>query len=91
VFGTAYALRAYFRSCRPLDWLASISYPLYALHSLVGYATIRFLGAIGITYYLAFVLATAGIMALAYAIHRVVEMPTQNFGKRILRWRQYCN
>lgn len=87
VFGTAYALRAYFRSCRPLDWLASISYPLYALHSLIGYAMIRFLGAIGITYYLAFVLATAGIMALAYAIHRVVEMPTQDLGKRILRGR----
>lgn len=90
VFSTAYALRAHFRSFKPLDWLASISYPLYALHSLVGYAALRFFGAIGITYYLAVVLATAGIMALAYAVHRIVEVPTQDLGKRILRKRLFA-
>lgn len=87
VFGAAYAWRDRFRPVRLVDWLASISYPLYALHSLIGYAALRFLGAMGVTYYLAVVLATVVVAGLAYVVHRAVEIPTQNLGKRIMRRR----
>ena len=85
VFAVAYACRRYCRPIKPLDWLASISYPLYALHSLVGYASLRFLMAQGIGYYPALAIAVTIIIAIAYAVHRAVEMPTQGLGKRIMR------
>jgi peptidoglycan/LPS O-acetylase OafA/YrhL len=85
VFALAYAWRDRFRPVWWVDWLASISYPLYALHTLIGYAAMRFLGALGVTYYLAFVLATAIAAGLAYLVHRTVELPTQELGKRVMR------
>lgn len=87
VFAAAYAWRRHFRPIKPVDWFASISYPVYALHSLVGYVTLRFLGAIGVTYYLAVLLAALLIIALAFVVHRLVEVPTQNLGKRVMKYR----
>ncbi|HEX7634090.1 MAG TPA: acyltransferase [Noviherbaspirillum sp.] len=85
VFSAAYACRRYCRPIKPLDWLASISYPLYALHSLIGYASLRFLMAQGIGYYSALAVAVAIIISIAYVVHRTVEMPTLGLGKRIMR------
>ncbi|TFW10118.1 acyltransferase [Oxalobacteraceae bacterium OM1] len=85
VFGAAYAMRDRFRNIAPLDWLASVSYPLYALHSVIGYATIRFLTANGVGYYLAVGIALTLILVVAYLIHRAVELPTQALGKRLAR------
>lgn len=85
IFSVAYACRRYCRPIKPLDWLASISYPLYALHSLVGYASLRFLMAQGIGYCPALAVAAAIIIAIAYVVHRMVEIPTQGWGKRIMR------
>ncbi|HEX7651034.1 MAG TPA: hypothetical protein VF450_26810, partial [Noviherbaspirillum sp.] len=85
VFALAYASRDRFHPVWWVDWLASISYPLYALHTLVGYAAMRYLGALGVTYYLAFVLAAAIAAGLAYLVHRAVELPTQDLGKRVMK------
>jgi peptidoglycan/LPS O-acetylase OafA/YrhL len=85
VFSAAYALR---RHCRPLsvvDWLASISYPLYALHTLIGYVSQRYLTAIGVPYYLAVAIAVALVVAAATAVHHLIEVPTQEWGKRIMK------
>lgn len=85
VFALAYVWRDRFRPVWWVDWLASISYPLYALHTLIGYTVMRFLGVMGVTYYLAFVLATAIVAGLAWAVHRAIEQPTQNLGKRVVK------
>lgn len=84
VFALAYAWRDRFRPVWWVDWLASISYPLYALHTLIGYSAMRFLGAVGVTYYLAFVLATVIAVGLAYMVHLLVELPAQDMGKRVM-------
>lgn len=85
VFALAYAWRDRFRPVWWVDWLASVSYPLYALHTLIGYSAMRFLGAAGVTYYLAFFLATAIAAGLAYLVHRAFELPAQNLGKWLMR------
>ncbi len=66
-----------------MDWLASISYPLYAIHALVGYAAIRFLGSLGVTYYLAAAIGIALVLMLAYAVHRLVELPSIALGRKM--------
>jgi peptidoglycan/LPS O-acetylase OafA/YrhL len=85
VFGIAYAYRHRFRAHKAIDGLAAISYPVYALHSLVGYVAIRFLTASGINYYFSVGLAVLLVAGLAYAVHRIVELPTQNLGKRLMK------
>lgn len=85
VFAGAYALRDHCRPNRAVDWFASVSYPVYALHTLVGYTVIRFLTAVGIGYYLAVVIAVAVVLVLAYGVHRAVEVPTQESGRRLMR------
>jgi peptidoglycan/LPS O-acetylase OafA/YrhL len=85
VFSLAYRMRARFRPIKPIDWLASISYPVYALHSITGYASIRFLTDQGVSYYLALAVTTAFVGLLAYVIHRGVELPTMAFGKKVAR------
>jgi peptidoglycan/LPS O-acetylase OafA/YrhL len=87
VFTAAYAWRERFKPWRAVGFAASISYPLYALHSLLGYAAIRFLNSHGVTYYLAVLLAVGGIAAVAYLVHCLVEMPTQQWGKSLMRAR----
>ncbi len=85
LFAAAYRWRKHFRPIKLVDWFASVSYPLYALHSLIGYAALRYLGALGVGYYLAVVLAALLVLVLAFAVHRIVELPTQDFGKRIMK------
>lgn len=85
VFSLAYALRERFRPIKPVDWLASISYPVYAVHSITGYASIRFLADQGMSYYLALAVTTVFVGLLAYVIHRGVELPTMALGKKVAR------
>ncbi|QNK69476.1 acyltransferase family protein [Variovorax sp. PAMC26660] len=85
LFGVCYVLRGRFRANRVLDFFADVSYPLYIVHSLVGYAAIRFLMANGVSFVPAALLAFGAAVALAYLIHRTVELPTAALGKRFGR------
>jgi peptidoglycan/LPS O-acetylase OafA/YrhL len=85
LFTVAYCLRDRFRPIKPVDWLASISYPLYAVHSIVGYASVRFLTALGVSYYPALAATAVFVAVLAYIVHRTVETPTMHVGKRIAK------
>jgi peptidoglycan/LPS O-acetylase OafA/YrhL len=85
VFAACYALRHKFKPSRLLDFLADISYPLYLVHSIIGYAIIRYATSRGLPALPAECLAFVVVVALAYLIHVVVEMPTANFGKSIGR------
>lgn len=83
VFGVCYALRERFRPVRVLDFLADISYPLYCLHSLFGYCTLKWLMAQGLPFGAAVLLTLTSALALAWLVHRTIEVPSNRLGKRL--------
>ena len=85
LFGAAYALRDHFRPHAFLDFFADISYPLYAVHNLVGMVSLRVLVGSHVPPMLAYFIILPAIIALAYAIHIFVEVPTTSLGKRAAR------
>lgn len=83
VFALCYALRARFRAHRVLDFLADISYPLYCVHSLVGYVSIKILLHQGLPYGAAVLLALTGAILLAWLLHLTVERGSMELGRRL--------
>jgi peptidoglycan/LPS O-acetylase OafA/YrhL len=82
LFTASYAARAYFTRFRLLDFFADISYPLYLIHSLFGYVSMKWLMHHGFNYAVALPLTLVTVSALAYLIHRLVELPTAQLGKQ---------
>lgn len=58
---------------RMITWVAMISYPLYLLHQMVGYALLRNLHVIGFDTSWAIFPVTGVVMVAAWMIHRFVE------------------
>jgi len=83
VFSTCYVARARFKASRILDFFADISYPLYLVHALIGYATIRFLTDRGLRFNVAAVCAFIIVVGIAYALHIIVEVRSADLGKRL--------
>ncbi|MFE8646951.1 acyltransferase family protein [Sphingomonas sp. NCPPB 2930] len=86
VFATAYAYRAHFRPHPLIDFLARISFPLYAVHCLFGFALLRYLADTGMPPWAALGFSLALIVGLAYAVHRGVELPSMRAGKALSQW-----
>ena len=88
VFGAAYVWRAHFRPNRILDAVASISYPLYLVHAVVGFTAVAFLvDALGIDPRVATVAALGLAVGLATLVHHAIEQPTIRLGQRLSRGR----
>ncbi len=86
IFGLGYALRRHLRPVRWLDFLAAVSFPLYLVHSIVGYSLMTFMIRIlGLSYGAALPLAFGLTMLLAWTLHRAVERPTMAAGKLLAR------
>jgi peptidoglycan/LPS O-acetylase OafA/YrhL len=83
VFALSYALRARFRPQRLLDFMADISYPLYCVHSLVGYCLLKVLLQRGLPYGAAVLLTLASAILLAWLVHRTVERGSMQLGRRL--------
>ncbi|MDP1978451.1 acyltransferase [Undibacterium sp.] len=83
LFSFAYIFRHKFRKNRLLDLTADISFPLYLVHSLVGYVMIKILMSFACSFYLSVSLTILVVAALAYAIHIFIEKPTNFLGKRV--------
>ncbi|WP_269112517.1 acyltransferase family protein [Burkholderia territorii] len=84
VFAAAYAYRDQFRPNRLLDFLASISYPLYAVHCLLSFVLLRVFLDRGIPHLAALPATLIVIVVIAYGLHRLVEKPTNRVGKWIV-------
>jgi peptidoglycan/LPS O-acetylase OafA/YrhL len=82
IFAVAYALRRSFRPNRLIDFVAAISFPLYLVHSLIGYAAMTFLMRTGgLAYEAALVLAFILVVLIAQGLHMTVELWSIRAGK----------
>lgn len=84
IFAACYVLQGRIRSAPWIDFIARISYPLYALHMLVGFVTLRLLEYLGAPYLLSLSLTLAFVLALASALTTFVEQPGVRIGKRLV-------
>ena len=92
VFSICYAFRDRFRPSASLDRLAAISYPLYLIHSVVGFTIVTFICNAGHVPYPGSVLAAmTACVVLAGALHVAIEKPTMGVGHRIAAWRASRN
>lgn len=82
IFSLCYLARQYFRPIRIVDWFAAISYPLYLVHSVVGYLLMNHLRTdLGFGRLEALAASTAGVLLTAWALHMTVERWSIRMGK----------
>jgi peptidoglycan/LPS O-acetylase OafA/YrhL len=85
-FALFYANRRAITTPRILAWLGDISYPLYAVHPIVGYAVLMYLSARGMSPLPATLITLGVVLALATILHYAIEAPTNRLGKRVAAW-----
>lgn len=83
LFSAAYYWRDKFRPLKWLDRMADVSYPMYAMHSLIGYTFIKILMHFGITFFVAAAITLVLVYGIALFIHHFVEKPSTEYGKRL--------
>jgi len=84
-FAAAFAYPRAFKSRSLTDFFADISYPLYVVHAVLGYASLRLAAGAGAPAWLAIVIAFVSSIAVATAIHLAVEAPSHQVGRRLSR------
>jgi peptidoglycan/LPS O-acetylase OafA/YrhL len=67
------------------DFFADISYPLYVVHPVLGYALLSVMAGHGFRAPLAVLAAAAAAIATAWMLHKLVEAPTHRLGQRWAR------
>ncbi|TPK42322.1 MULTISPECIES: acyltransferase [unclassified Mesorhizobium] len=89
VFSFAASFPGLFRSTTIGNFFADISYPLYVIHGVAGYAALRVLLDIGAKAWVSLIIVTVGAIGIAWLLHVSVEVPSHNFGRRLAtRWRK---
>jgi peptidoglycan/LPS O-acetylase OafA/YrhL len=77
--------RRRFLHFRPLIFLGEISYSLYLIHQIVGYAVIRVLLSAGLEINAALALTLTFVIGLAYCLRMFVEKPAERWIKNFAR------
>lgn len=84
LFGLAYLLRHRAKPIAVLDRLADVSYPLYVIHTLLGYSLLKVLMmGQGWSYLPALALTVIILAAMAWGLHWAVERPSIAWGHRL--------
>jgi peptidoglycan/LPS O-acetylase OafA/YrhL len=83
LFSVCYLLRNRFKENRILDFLADISFPLYLVHSMIGYVAMPILIDKGISYTFAWMVSLCMTVLVAFLVHKYVEIPVNRFGKKV--------
>ena len=78
--------RGRFLHFRPLIFLGEISYSLYLIHQVVGYAVIRVLLSAGLEINAALALTLTFVIGLAYCLRMFVEKPAERWIKSLPKY-----
>jgi peptidoglycan/LPS O-acetylase OafA/YrhL len=81
-FCFAFTFRGVFKSNRIFDFFADISYPVYIIHGVAGYAALRVLLELGVRFWVSFLIVSAGCLLLSWLLHKLVEQPSQKIAKK---------
>ena len=68
---------------RPIYWIANISYPLYAVHGVLGYTILVHAIEAGLPSWAAVTVAVGAVTFVAILLHRMIELPSQLYGKTL--------
>jgi len=83
IFSICYALKNRFEKVKVLDFLADVSYPLYLLHATCGYALISVLLDLNFGMNASFIISLIVLLFFAWSMHRLIEVPFNNIGKKL--------
>ena len=87
IFAAAMAFGMDGRILRPLRWIGGISYPLYLLHIPIAWGLLVISSRLGLGMHGAGLLSICAVMALSWILHKSIEMPSQQLGKKLSeRW-----
>lgn len=84
-FTAAFTFPAWLSGNRVTNFFASISYPLYVVHGVAGYAALRLLLEVGTSAWLSLLTVTVWSIGIAWILHVAIERPSQAYGKRLSR------
>lgn len=84
-FTAAFCYPFFFKNNRIVNFMASISYPLYVVHGVAGYVVMHILLDKGIPVYLTLFLVTLSAIVISWIIHILIEYPTQKIGKNLAK------
>lgn len=85
VFGTVFYYRDRFKFDRITNFLANISYPLYLMHCTAGTALLGCFLKYTHNQYTSLLFAVSVLISLSYLLHISVELPSNEFGKRLVK------
>lgn len=83
LFTGCYMVRERFSDVKLLSFLSKISFPFYALHSVIGYCMLRMMVESGVNYLAATIISFIVIITLATCVHHLIE-------KRSIAWGKWC-
>lgn len=64
--------------------MSDISYPLYVIHGVAGYSLLRILLDMGLKPWVSLLITTFIAVLLAFLLHKLIELPSQKLGKRLI-------
>uniref|UniRef100_UPI000377D523 acyltransferase family protein n=1 Tax=Vibrio ordalii TaxID=28174 RepID=UPI000377D523 len=76
IFLAFFISRDTFPKYRLLQYFASISYPLYAVHALLGYSLMYCFHTINVSAYYSIILTFISVLFVSIVIHKLVEKPS---------------
>lgn len=85
VFAAASCLPHAWQSNRVTDFFAAISFPLYAIHAILGWAILRILWDRGVPAIPSLAITSGLAIVLAWLLHAAIEKPFHRAGQRLSR------
>jgi peptidoglycan/LPS O-acetylase OafA/YrhL len=86
IFLIAFWTSSYGLTFSILQWIGTISYPLYLVHVPLGWGVLALLGGIGWNMNVAALTSVIVVTFVAWTLHLNVELPAQNMGKKIANY-----
>ncbi|ELP6610556.1 acyltransferase [Escherichia coli] len=74
----------HWKQLRILSFLSDISYPLYVVHGVMGYAILAHLTSAGVSPIVSIMAATITSFVIAWILHITIESPSHNLGKKMM-------